>query len=150
MEIYIRDGKGERWVDGEELFKHMSKKIRTKTRFTPPTLQECIDYFISKDSNRSEAETFWNFYESKNWMVGKNKMKKWTSAVANWLKRPSSLSQEEKDKELRDAQIKKQQIEMQRKMSVPEEDLMSPKGIKEEMAKATKSLRRKKWTTNNS
>lgn len=32
----------------------------------------------------SEADKFWNFYESKGWMVGKNRMRQVASAVANW------------------------------------------------------------------
>jgi len=147
MEIYIRDSKGERWVDGDELFKFM--KTRKTTRFSPPTLQECIDYFKEKGSNQSEAETFWNFYETKGWMVGKNKMKKWHSAVANWLKRPSQGSVEEGQKTKRTEHFQKQQQEMEEKMSISEEDLMSPEDIRREMEEAKKMLG-KKWTTNNS
>ena len=32
-----------------------------------------------------EAEKFINFFESKGWKVGKNPMKVWKSAVANWM-----------------------------------------------------------------
>ena len=52
-------------------------------RFVPPTLQEVIDY-----CNQTQAGIdplgFWSFYESKDWMVGKNKMKKWHAAVGTW------------------------------------------------------------------
>ena len=27
---------------------------------------------------------FWNFYTSKDWMIGKNKMKSWRNAVVTW------------------------------------------------------------------
>ena len=27
---------------------------------------------------------FWNFYTSKDWMIGKNKMKNWQNAIATW------------------------------------------------------------------
>ena len=40
-----------------------------------------------KGSEYVEAEKFWNFYDSKNWMVGKNKMKKWQSAASGWISR---------------------------------------------------------------
>ena len=33
-----------------------------------------------------EAEAFWNYYESNGWKVGKNPMKSWPSALANWSK----------------------------------------------------------------
>lgn len=65
-----------------------SKRIEEKRResigrFTPPTIKEIAEYVQEKNYS-VDAERFWNFYESKNWMVGKNKMKKWKSAVANW------------------------------------------------------------------
>ena len=31
-----------------------------------------------------DVNKFINFYESKGWMVGKNKMKDWKAAVRNW------------------------------------------------------------------
>jgi len=31
-----------------------------------------------------EAQKFFNYYESKGWMVGKNRMQIWRSAMANW------------------------------------------------------------------
>jgi hypothetical protein len=31
-----------------------------------------------------QADKFWNFYESKNWMIGKNKMKNWKAAIKTW------------------------------------------------------------------
>jgi hypothetical protein len=38
------------------------------------------------EGHRMEAERFVNFYESKGWMVGKNKMKDWRAAVRNWAR----------------------------------------------------------------
>lgn len=32
----------------------------------------------------SEVEKFWNFYEAKGWMIGKNKMRSPNHALANW------------------------------------------------------------------
>jgi predicted phage replisome organizer len=56
------------------------------TRFTPPTLEEVQAYCIERGNN-VDAERFINFYSSKGWMVGKNKMKDWKAAVRNWEKR---------------------------------------------------------------
>lgn len=55
-------------------------------RFTPPTLSEVEDYIIEK-GYRIDAGQFIDFYESKGWMVGKNKMKDWKAAVRTWEKR---------------------------------------------------------------
>ena len=52
----------------------------------PPTLEDVIQYV--KDNNLNvDPYQFWNFYESKGWYVGKNKMKNWHSAIATWVKR---------------------------------------------------------------
>lgn len=55
--------------------------------FIKPTPDELIAFFVEKGSDLNEAEKFWNYYESKGWVVGKNSpMKKWKASVANWLK----------------------------------------------------------------
>jgi len=54
--------------------------------FTKPTPDELIECFDEKGSNRDEAERFWNYYESNGWKVGRNPMKNWKAAAANWLK----------------------------------------------------------------
>lgn len=71
------------------------------TKFIPPTFSEVVDYFEEKKftgSSFNEAGAFIDFYESKNWYVGKNKMAKWKSAVSGWIRRsnqnnPPVLSQ---------------------------------------------------------
>ena len=58
------------------------------TRFKPPTLEEVNHYMVTRgEIEFSEAESFIDFYSSKGWMVGKNKMKDWQAAIRNWLKR---------------------------------------------------------------
>lgn len=68
-----------------------SPKKKGANKFTPPTLDEVQAYFEEKGEApfpaRSESEKFIDFYESKGWMVGKNKMKSWQAAVRNWIKR---------------------------------------------------------------
>lgn len=60
-------------------------------RFVPPPFIELMDYFFeklqSKEIAKLEAEKFQDFYLTKGWMVGKNKMKDWKAAVRNWLRR---------------------------------------------------------------
>ena len=38
----------------------------------------------TKEKNNINATTFWNFYESKGWLVGKTKMKDWKAAIRTW------------------------------------------------------------------
>lgn len=52
-------------------------------RFMPPTLEEVKEY-ITEHGYKVDAERFVDFYESKGWMVGKNKMKDWKAAVRTW------------------------------------------------------------------
>lgn len=52
-------------------------------RFFAPTLDE-VKKYCQERKNSVDAERFWNFYESKGWMVGKTKMKDWKAAVRTW------------------------------------------------------------------
>ena len=56
------------------------------SRFTPPTLAEVKEY-CRESNNEIDAERFLAFYESKGWLVGKNKMKDWKAAVRGWKRR---------------------------------------------------------------
>lgn len=58
---------------------------KTAKRFCPPTLEEVKAYCAEKEYN-IDAERFIDFYASKGWFVGKNKMKDWQAAVRNWSK----------------------------------------------------------------
>ena len=59
---------------------------KTAKRFTPPTREEIADYCRER-KNGVNPETFYDFYQSKGWMVGKNPMKDWKAAVRTWEKR---------------------------------------------------------------
>ena len=52
-------------------------------RFAPPTLEEVKAYCLERGNN-VDAQKFIDFYESKGWMIGKNKMKSWQAAVRTW------------------------------------------------------------------
>jgi len=54
-----------------------------KKKFIPPTLEEVIAY-CNERNNGIDPESFIDFYESKGWMVGKNKMKDWKAAIRTW------------------------------------------------------------------
>jgi len=55
-------------------------------RFKKPTLDEVKNYCILRKNN-IDAEAFIAYYESKGWMVGSGKMKKWKAAVVTWEKK---------------------------------------------------------------
>lgn len=73
------------------------------TRFVPPTVDEIKDYCLERNNN-VDAEKFYDFYQAKGWMVGKNKMKDWKAAVRTWEKGNSKSGNQPRDifKELRD------------------------------------------------
>lgn len=61
---------------------HINSKSQN---FVKPTHEEINQYLIEKNKVM-DVEHFYDFYESKNWMVGKNKMKCWKSATNNWIR----------------------------------------------------------------
>lgn len=66
------------------------EKTEKRTNFVPPTIEEVEQAFFEKTKDRTfsheTAVKWWNFYNSKGWFVGKNKMKSWKSAIVTWLK----------------------------------------------------------------
>ena len=79
-----QDSIGKNSIDNSSLD---NKKENTKRKsFIPPTVEEVKEYIDSVGS-QVDAESFVAFYESKGWMVGKNKMKSWKAAIVTWEKR---------------------------------------------------------------
>lgn len=90
-------------VTTEELLTHTNNNVRIKEcnkyinnmgadaqeekpkskAFVPPTVEEVRAYCVERNNN-VDAEQFVDFYTSKNWFVGKNKMKDWKASVRTW------------------------------------------------------------------
>ena len=51
--------------------------------FIPPLLEE-VSAYCKERGNGIDPEHFIDYYQSKGWMIGKNKMKDWKAAVRNW------------------------------------------------------------------
>lgn len=62
-----------------------------KEKFSAPSLLEVQEFILEKKYGVN-PQSFWNFYQSKNWMVGKNKMQNWKMAVAGWESRDKDKS----------------------------------------------------------
>lgn len=73
----------------EALEAEAAKKRRSA--FKPPTEAEVEDYARSK-GKVIDAAHFIDFYQSKDWKVGKVKMKCWKSAVSNWIRNAPQFS----------------------------------------------------------
>ena len=66
-----------------DLSRQGTNKVKTEVktgRFVPPTIED-VQKYIKDKSYSVDAERFMDFYESKGWMIGKNKMKDWKAAV---------------------------------------------------------------------
>lgn len=66
--------------DNKEIYKE--KPVRNQI---PPTVDMVKAYCIERGNN-VDPQTFCDFYDSKDWYVGKNKMKDWQAAVRTWEK----------------------------------------------------------------
>jgi len=58
------------------------------------TLEDCVKLFLEKTAfnwteqyAKKQAETFYNFYSAKGWLIGKNKMKSLGHAIGGWISR---------------------------------------------------------------
>ena len=70
----------------QEYYERDKEKAPKAKAFKPPGIDELRDYMASKGGG-GDAQRFHDFYTSKNWMVGKNKMKDWKAAARNWIRR---------------------------------------------------------------
>lgn len=62
------------------------KEIFNSKRFVKPTVEE-IKAYCTERNNGIDAQSFFDFYESKGWKVGNTPMKDWRAAVRTWEKR---------------------------------------------------------------
>lgn len=72
--------------------KRLAKRFRTwadkldppqKRKQIPPQVEDVAAY-CKERQNAVDPQQWWDFYQSKNWMVGKNKMADWQAAVRTW------------------------------------------------------------------
>lgn len=72
------------------------------TAWVKPSVDEIREYCNSRKNN-IDPEEFYDFYQSKGWMVGKNHMKDWKACVRTWEKKKvtsgKSFSNEMRDEE---------------------------------------------------
>ena len=73
------------WREDDEL-RIALHNLTGRETFNPPTVEDVTQHMRSINILHPEenATKFWNFYEAKGWMIGKNKMKNWKSAIKTW------------------------------------------------------------------
>ena len=67
-------------------------KKKSPGKFQKPTVDE-IKAYCRERKNGIDPEQFWDYYESKGWLVGKTAMKDWRAAVRTWEKRGAENGQ---------------------------------------------------------
>lgn len=75
-----------KYINNNSLYK------KSSSHFQKPSLDEIRQYCISR-GNKVDPEQFFNFYESKGWIIGKSPMKDWRAAVRTWEKREKEIPQ---------------------------------------------------------
>ena len=70
------------------------KKEKKEIPFIKPTIEEVRAYCEARQ-NGVDAEHFYNFYEAKDWMLGKNKIKNWKCCVHTWEHRNKDVPQKQ-------------------------------------------------------
>jgi uncharacterized protein YdaU (DUF1376 family) len=63
-------------IEYEDEIKDVAKKI-------PPKIED-VKTYCKERNNNVDPDKWFDFYTSKGWMVGKNKMKDWKAAVRTW------------------------------------------------------------------
>lgn len=84
----------EKEIDIEE-----KENIKEKERFKKPTVEEIAEY-CKERNNGIDAQYFWDSYNAKDWMIGKQKMKDWKSAIRTWERNKKKGLYENKKEEI--------------------------------------------------
>lgn len=61
--------------------------IPTNSKFTPPTLEQWLQYADELQWSREDAEAAYDHYVSVGWKIGTKNMKEWRSAARNCKRR---------------------------------------------------------------
>ena len=91
-----QDGVSVPHTDNNEYINNNSLYKRESSRFQKPSIDEIRQYCISRN-NSVDPEQFFNFYESKGWIIGKSPMKDWRAAVRTWEKREKEVPQRKRE-----------------------------------------------------
>ena len=69
------------------------KFLKPVLRFQKPTIEEIADYCQEKGYH-IDIQRFYDFNETRGWMIGKTLMKSWKGALATWVRRQKSYDNE--------------------------------------------------------
>ena len=67
----------------KDKYKENNNTNSQKEKFKKPTLEEIKKYCLERKNSINPIQ-FFDFYESKGWLIGKNPMKDWQAAIRTW------------------------------------------------------------------
>ena len=70
-----------------------NKEIKIINKYFIKPKKNEIEVYCIERNNNIDFEAFYDFYESKDWKIGKNKMKDWKAAVRTWERRDKKKPQ---------------------------------------------------------
>lgn len=76
-------------VENEKETEYENKK---GIKFKKPTIEEIRIYCMERKNNVS-PEGFFDFYESKGWLIGKSKMQDWKASIRTWENQNKTIPQ---------------------------------------------------------
>ena len=83
-----------------------SESKKKNSIFKKPSVSEVAAY-CKKMDYPIDPEAFWYFYESKGWMVGKNKMTDWKAACRTWVRKRKEEARKADDTRLKNNSVDK-------------------------------------------
>lgn len=82
-DIRVRDKSKDIRDKSKDIDTDKDSNKNTRSCFFPPTV-EMVKKYCDERGNSINPEAFVDFYSSKGWMIGKNKMKDWKASVRTW------------------------------------------------------------------
>ena len=83
---HVQEQEHEHVQEQEQRESNSARARKRAAPFTPPSPDEVAAYCRER-GNAVDAERFCDFYASKGWMIGNQRMKDWRAAVRTWEKR---------------------------------------------------------------
>lgn len=79
----IQQSSNKQSTTDEECKENNNKIYRGIKKFQKPTIEEIKSYCLERKNSINPSQ-FFDYYESKGWLIGKNPMKDWKAAIRTW------------------------------------------------------------------